>query len=248
MIPPYPGSNTRARDRVQALQAYYQRQQPSNSPAMRTPIIPGNRRSGGHRGIPQIGPVPSSSDQTNGFYFFPSGTSGRNYQEADNLLSSRFHAWERDPSSSFSMNQVDRDTSWGGYHQPTGGSDSGIRPTSLRRRHGPERTWSQNQSEKISFLCYVGASNILLLWLKPKICMLEKRYIMLGVLNRLKKYCESGPGKRSFSQPHGDVMKLFGFLKFLCLWECEIISNVDGRSRMWTYSCDKVQSQKKWTL
>ncbi|XP_031269504.1 E3 ubiquitin-protein ligase RFI2-like [Pistacia vera] len=146
MIPPYPGSNARARDRVQALQAYYQQQQPSTSPAMRTPIIPGSRRSSGHRGIPQVGPVASSSDQTGGFYFFPPGTSGRNYQEADNLLSSRFHAWERDSLPSFAMNQVDQDSSWGGFHQPAGGSDPGIRPSSLRRRHGPERTLSQNQS------------------------------------------------------------------------------------------------------
>lgn len=142
MIPPYPGSNTRARDRVQALQAYYQQ----SSPAMRTPIIPGSRRSSGHRGIPQVGPVASSSDQTGGFYFFPSGTSGRNYQEADNLLSSRFHAWERDSLPSFSMNQVDRDSSWGGFHQTASGSDPGIRPSSLRRRHGSERTLTQNQS------------------------------------------------------------------------------------------------------
>ncbi|XP_022744724.1 E3 ubiquitin-protein ligase RFI2-like isoform X3 [Durio zibethinus] len=62
LIPPYPGSNARARDRVQALQAYYQQQHPSTSPAMRTPIISGSRRSGSHRSHTQV-PVASSSDQ-----------------------------------------------------------------------------------------------------------------------------------------------------------------------------------------
>ena len=75
MIPPYPGSVARARDRVQALQAYSQ--QPSNTPAMRTPVMSGARRSSIHRGPGQVtGQVASSSDQTGGFYFFPSGSSG----------------------------------------------------------------------------------------------------------------------------------------------------------------------------
>ncbi|KAH7574674.1 hypothetical protein JRO89_XS03G0329400 [Xanthoceras sorbifolium] len=144
MIPPYPGSNARARDRVQALQAYYQQLQPSNSPAMRTPIVSGTRRSGNHRGITQLGPVASSSDQTGGFYFFPSGASSRNFQEAENPMSSRYHAWERDHLPSFSLNQVDRDANWSAFHQPTGGRDQGTRPpSSLRRRHGQERTLSQ---------------------------------------------------------------------------------------------------------
>lgn len=148
MIPPYPGSNARARDRVQALQAYYQQQQPGNSPAMRTPIIPGARRASSHRGISQVGPVASSSDQTGGFYFFPSGTSGRNFPEPENPPSSHFYAWERDHLPSLSLNQLDRDSSWGAFHQggSVGGSDPGLRPSSLRRRHGSERTLSQNQS------------------------------------------------------------------------------------------------------
>ncbi|KAH9755246.1 RING-type domain-containing protein [Citrus sinensis] len=144
MIPPYLGSNTRARDRVQALQAYYQQQQPGNSPAMRAPLIPSARRPGSHRVISQVGPVASSSDQNGGFYFFPPGTSGRNFQEAENLPSSRFHAWERDHLPPFSHSQVDRDSSssWGAFHlhQVASGSDPGLRPSSLRRRHGSERT------------------------------------------------------------------------------------------------------------
>lgn len=145
MIPPYPGSNARARDRVQALQAYYQQQQPSNPPAIRTPMGPGTRRSG-HRGLPQVAPVASSSDQTSGFYFFPSGTAGRNFQEGENSMPTRFHPWERDHMSSLPFNVVDRDPSWGPFHQPASGSDSGIRPSSYRQRHGSERTPSQNRS------------------------------------------------------------------------------------------------------
>ncbi|KAH9689446.1 RING-type domain-containing protein [Citrus sinensis] len=144
MIPPYLGSNTRARDRVQALQAYYQQQQPGNSPAMRAPLIPSARRPGSHRVISQVGPVASSSDQNGGFYFFPPGTSGRNFQEAENPPSSRFHTWERDHLPPFSHSQVDRDSSssWGAFHlhQVASGSDPGLRPSSLRRRHGSERT------------------------------------------------------------------------------------------------------------
>lgn len=145
MIPPYPGSNARARDRVQALQAYYQ-QQPSNSPSMRTPMVSGNRRSNNHRGLAQVGPVASSSDQTGGYYFFPSGSSGRNFLEAENPLSSRFHAWDRDHLPAFSSNQVDRDPSWGAFHQAASGSDSTVRPSGFRQRHTSERTSSQNRS------------------------------------------------------------------------------------------------------
>lgn len=147
MIPPYQGSNARTRDRVQALQAYYQQQtQPSNSPTMRAPVIPGNRRSTNHRGSSQVGPVASSSDQSGGFYFFPSGSSGRNFQEAENPLSSRY-ARERDHLSAFSSNQVDRDPSvWGAFHQAAGGSESALRSSSFRQRHGSERTSSQHRS------------------------------------------------------------------------------------------------------
>lgn len=147
MIPPYPGSAARARDRVQALQAYFQ--QPTSSPAVRNaPLISGTRRAPStHRGMAQVAPVASSSDSTNGFYFFPSASSGRNFQESENPPSNRFHAWERDHSTSFSSNQADRDPVWGPFHQPGGGSDNAtIRPTSFRQRHGSERMPSQNWS------------------------------------------------------------------------------------------------------
>ncbi|EEF49890.1 E3 ubiquitin-protein ligase RFI2 [Ricinus communis] len=143
MIPPYQGSNARARDRVQALQAYYQ-QQPGSSPAIHAPIISGTRRSSNYRGLSQVGPVASSSDQT-GFYFVPPGTSGRNFQEADNSPPIRFRAWERDHLQPFSLSQVDRESSWL-FHQTASGSDPGLRSSSFRQRHGTERMSSQNRS------------------------------------------------------------------------------------------------------
>ncbi|PSS26516.1 RING finger containing E3 ubiquitin-protein like [Actinidia chinensis var. chinensis] len=141
MIPPYPSSVARARDRVQALQAYFH--QPSNS---RTPLIPAARRSTAHRPIAQVGPVASFSDQTGGFYFFPSASSGRNFQEAENPPTNRFQAWERDHLTSFPLSQADRDPGWGAFHQTAGGSDTAIRPASFRQRHGSERMPSQNRS------------------------------------------------------------------------------------------------------
>ncbi|KAF2307269.1 hypothetical protein GH714_025969 [Hevea brasiliensis] len=144
MVPPYQGSNARARDRVQALQAYYQ--QPGNSTATRAPIISGTRRSSSHRGgLSQLGAVASSSDQT-GFYFIPPGTSGRNYQEAENHPPTRFRAWERDHLPAFSLSQVDRESNWVAFHQAAGASDGGIRSGSFRQRHGSERMSSQNRS------------------------------------------------------------------------------------------------------
>ncbi|KAG9150661.1 hypothetical protein Leryth_008126 [Lithospermum erythrorhizon] len=145
MIPPYPGSVARARDRVQALQAYFQ--QPSTSSAVRAPVVAGTRRSTGHRGVSQIGPVPSSNDQNGGFYFFQPGPSGRTFPEVENPIPNPYHAWEPDHIASFSMNQADRDSGWGTFHQAAGAgaSDTGVRSTSFRQRHGSERMPSQNR-------------------------------------------------------------------------------------------------------
>lgn len=125
MIPPYPGSVARARDRVQALQAYFQ--QPTNSPPMRTPpLVSSTRRpTPAHRGLTQLGPVaPLPDHHTNGFYFFPSGSSTtRNFSEPRPM--------EREHLPSFPPGPV---------HQPGGGSsDTNIRPTGFRPRHGSER-------------------------------------------------------------------------------------------------------------
>ncbi|XP_059652391.1 E3 ubiquitin-protein ligase RFI2 [Cornus florida] len=145
MVRPHPGSVARTRDRVQALQAYFQ--QPSSSPTMRTPIISGTRRSTNHRAMAQVGPVASSSDQTGGFYYFPSGSSGRNFHEAENSMMNRFNGWEREHLPSFPPSQVDRDPNWGPFHQAAGGSDTAIRSnSSFRQRHGSERMPSQNRS------------------------------------------------------------------------------------------------------
>ncbi|KAI5587234.1 hypothetical protein POPTR_005G024700v4 [Populus trichocarpa] len=143
MIPPYQGSNARARDRVQALQAYYQQQQPGNSPPIHTPVVSGSRRSSSHRGLPQVGTVASTSDQT-GFYFIPSGASSRNFQEAENPPPTRFRSWESHLPP-FSVSQVDRDSGRSTFHQAGGGSDPSIRSGSFRQRHGSERMSSQNR-------------------------------------------------------------------------------------------------------
>nr|XP_027114705.1 uncharacterized protein LOC113732885 isoform X1 [Coffea arabica] len=144
MIPPYPGSVARTRDRVQALQAYFQ--QPSNTPSIRNPVMSGSRRSSAHRSVAQVGPVASSSDQTGAFYFIPSSSSGRTYQEAENSLPNRFHGWDREHLPSFPSSQIDRDSGWGPFHQAAGGADGSLRTNSFRQRHGPERMPSQNRS------------------------------------------------------------------------------------------------------
>ncbi|CAK9157750.1 unnamed protein product [Ilex paraguariensis] len=144
MIPSYPGSAARARDRAQALQAYFQ--QPSNSVAVRTPFTSATRRSSSHRGLAQVGPASSSSDQTSGTIFFPSSSSGRNLQEAENTVSNHFHTWEQEHLPSFPLSHGERDPVWGPFHQAAGGSNSGIRSNSFRPRHGSERMPSQNRS------------------------------------------------------------------------------------------------------
>ncbi|KAG8487738.1 hypothetical protein CXB51_018126 [Gossypium anomalum] len=123
-IPPYPGSNARAHDRVQALQAYYQHHHPSTLPALWTPIVSGSRRLGNYRSHGTLG--------------------GRNFQEPENPMSSQFHAWERDHLSSFSLSQVERDPGWGAFYEAaTSGSDPGC---SFRQRLGSERPPLQSRS------------------------------------------------------------------------------------------------------
>ncbi|KAE8685006.1 RING/U-box superfamily protein isoform 2 [Hibiscus syriacus] len=139
-IPAYHGSNAQTRDRVQALQAYYQHHHSSTLPALQTPSISSSPRSRSRRSQAYVGPVASSSDHTSGFYFVASGTSGgHNFQDPENPVSAHFHAWERDQLSSFSLNQVDRDSGWVAFHEAaTSGSDPGIRPSIFRQRHGSE--------------------------------------------------------------------------------------------------------------
>ncbi|KAF1860803.1 hypothetical protein Lal_00000216 [Lupinus albus] len=132
-IPQYPGSNARAHDRVQALQAYYQPHQPPNPATMRTHIASGTRRSSSHSGSAQIAPVATSPDQNGGFFFIPSSSSGRNFQE-DNHLASHVHALERDPMPSLSLIHADRDSGWRPYHQVARRSDPSIRSSSFRFR------------------------------------------------------------------------------------------------------------------
>ena len=138
MVPPYPGSAARARDRAQALQAYFQ--PPSSSLPVRTPSMPSSRRSNGHRSMSQAGPLSSSSDQMNGFYVYPPGTSNRNFSEPESPIASRFHPWERDHLSSFQLTGVERESGWGGFHQAVSG------PSGFRQWLGSERNPSQNRS------------------------------------------------------------------------------------------------------
>ena len=145
MIPPYPGSAARARDRAQALQAYFQ--PPSGSLPVRTPSMPSPRRSNGHRSMSQAGPPSSSSDQMNGFYVYPPGTSSRSFPEPESPIASRFHPWERDHLSSFPLTGVERESGWGGFHQAVSG------PGGFRQRHGSERNPSQNRSWRLLRFC-----------------------------------------------------------------------------------------------
>lgn len=140
MIPPYPGSNARARDRVEALQAYYHQQQPPNSTTVRPPVASSARRSSGHSRSAPLASLSSPPDQSGSYIYVP----GRNFQE-ETRLPSHFHAWERDHLPSSSLNQVGRESSWRAYHQTASGTDPGFRSSSFRLRSDSERTPSQNR-------------------------------------------------------------------------------------------------------
>lgn len=145
MAPPYPGSNARARDRLQALQAYYQQQHPSNSPVMRTSVPSGTRRPSSHRGLAPFESIASSSDPDGGFYIFPRSSHHR-MVDIDNIPLSRLRALIDHHSSHAPLNQPYRDTNWGPFHQPGSASESGIRFNRFQQRQGSERTTSQNQT------------------------------------------------------------------------------------------------------
>ncbi|CAN1161488.1 E3 ubiquitin-protein ligase RFI2 [Linum perenne] len=137
--PTYQGSNARARDRVQALQEYYQQQpQPRSAPSEYGPVISAARRQfNRHRASP---PDPSS-----GFYFLPQATSPwSNYQEAANLSRTRFRAQD----SSFPMNIQHTERGGDSVWEANGSSDAaGTRSGGLRQMiRGLERTSQQNRS------------------------------------------------------------------------------------------------------
>ncbi|XP_047980889.1 E3 ubiquitin-protein ligase IPI1 isoform X1 [Salvia hispanica] len=143
VLPPYPGTVARTRDRP-SFQAYFQ--QSSSNPSARNPVLPTGRRSSSHRGLAQAAPpIASSSDQSGGFYFFSSNSSGRNFHEMENPHREPFHGWEREHQPSFPSSQVDRDSIWGPFHPPGPASETGIRHSSFRLRHGSERMPSQNR-------------------------------------------------------------------------------------------------------
>ena len=141
MIPPYPGSNARARNRVQALEAYYQH---PNSTTMQTPVASSTRRVSSHSGPTQLAPVTTSPDQSGGLFLFPSSSSGRNFEE-ENDLTGRLNAWERDHISSLSSSQAERDLGWRQYHQNANRSDPRTWASNFRLWHGSDRMPSQNR-------------------------------------------------------------------------------------------------------
>ncbi|XP_042002189.1 E3 ubiquitin-protein ligase RFI2-like isoform X1 [Salvia splendens] len=137
VLPPYPGPVARLRDRP-PVQAYFQ--QSIGAPVARTSLVSTGRRSGGHRGLPQVSPVASSAD---GFYFFSSNPSGRSFQDAENPQHDHYYGWDREQQPGFTLNQLDRDAIWASFHPS---SDSGVRPGNFRQRHGSERMPSQNRA------------------------------------------------------------------------------------------------------
>ncbi|KAM0040469.1 putative chromatin regulator PHD family [Helianthus debilis subsp. tardiflorus] len=132
IIHPHPGSAARARERAQALQAYFQ--QPSGLPGLRVPMLSGSRRSNSQA---QMGQVGSSSDPIHGggIYYLPtsvSSTTRSGFQEAESSMPNPFHhTWERDQHLG---------PAWG-FHQNGGGGSGGV----FRVRHGSERTQSQGR-------------------------------------------------------------------------------------------------------
>ncbi|KAH6762525.1 hypothetical protein C2S52_019958 [Perilla frutescens var. hirtella] len=144
VLPAYPGTVARTRDR-QSLQAYFQ--QSTSNPSARTPVISTGRRSSSHshRGLAQAAPIASSSDQSGGFYFFSSNSSGRNFHEVENPHRDPFHGWDREHQPSFPSSQADRESIWGPFHPPAAASENGMRSSSFRQRHGSERMPSQNR-------------------------------------------------------------------------------------------------------
>ncbi|XP_071698064.1 E3 ubiquitin-protein ligase RFI2 [Rutidosis leptorrhynchoides] len=136
MVHPHPGSAARARERNQALQAYFQ--QPSSLPGLRTPMVSGSRRSNSQA---QMGPVGSPTEvfrnAGGGIYLrhpsSGSSTARSGFQEAESSMPNQYHhTYERDPHSG---------PGWS-FHQGQGGGGGGS-GAMFRQRHGSERTPSQ---------------------------------------------------------------------------------------------------------
>lgn len=136
MLTPYPDSAARSRERMLALQAYFQHP-PGSSQAERTPLDPSTQRSNSHMNMTQGEPGAALSRQTSRFYLFPSTSSaGRIFLEAQNSRPSRF----------LSSSQAEREPIWVPYHQLLGAPSTGIRPAYIRQRNGSQRMPSQHQS------------------------------------------------------------------------------------------------------
>nr|GEU72834.1 hypothetical protein [Tanacetum cinerariifolium] len=132
----HPGSAARAQERSQAFQAYFQ--QPTNSPAMRTPLPTGPHRSNGQVQISQYG---TSSDQTRGW--------SSSYNLSASSVSSEHNIWERDPNRPFHQ-------SGGGSFRYRNGSDG----TQSQSQHwffttetiDPRVPWERTRSVKLEIV------------------------------------------------------------------------------------------------
>ncbi|KAJ0244451.1 hypothetical protein HA466_0190810 [Hirschfeldia incana] len=116
--PPFPGSNARTRDRMQALQAYHQQSSSAQSPHQpdSSPIV-------------SHGPVFSSGRR-------PSRASSSSDQAGGSSAFIRFNIWEREPpymqlQPAYPVNQMDREpqSMWTSSFNEGSGS--------LHQRHGP---------------------------------------------------------------------------------------------------------------
>ncbi|KAL1811862.1 hypothetical protein ACET3Z_021927 [Daucus carota] len=129
MRTPYPDSAARSRERMLALQAYYQHP-PVISQGVHTPLLPPTQRSNGQMNMTQVEPGAASSEQASGF---PSTSlAGRNLSETQNSMPNPCHAWEREQSTSLPSSGNEREPIRVPSHELLGAPNAGVRPANIR--------------------------------------------------------------------------------------------------------------------
>lgn len=128
---PYRDIAARSRERMLALQAYFQNP-PANAQGVRTPLIPSAGRSNGHMNMTQGEPGSAFSEQASGVSFPSTSSAGRNVLETENTMPNHFHAREREQYTSFPSSETEREPIWVPYHQLLGAPRNGIRPAYIR--------------------------------------------------------------------------------------------------------------------
>ncbi|XP_017254653.1 E3 ubiquitin-protein ligase IPI1 isoform X1 [Daucus carota subsp. sativus] len=129
MRTPYPDSAARSRERMLALQAYYQHP-PVISQGVHTPLLPPTRESNGQMNMTQVEPGAASSEQASGF---PSTSlAGRNHSETQNSMPNPCHAWEREQSTSLPSSGNEREPIRVPSHELLGAPNAGVRPANIR--------------------------------------------------------------------------------------------------------------------